>query len=45
VQILGGMGYMRGTKSERLYREVKVMVIGGGSEEILKDLAARQMGL
>ena len=45
VQILGGMGYMRGTKSERIYREVKVMVIGGGSEEIMKDLAARQMGI
>jgi len=45
VQILGGMGYMRGTMSERIYREVKVMMIGGGSEEILKDLAARQMGI
>ncbi|MDE2395723.1 MAG: acyl-CoA dehydrogenase family protein [Burkholderiales bacterium] len=45
VQILGGMGYMRGTKSERLYREVKVMMIGGGSEEIMKDLAARQLGV
>jgi acyl-CoA dehydrogenase len=45
VQIQGGMGYMRGTKSERLYREVKVMMIGGGSEEIMKDLAARQLGL
>ena len=45
VQLLGGMGYMRGSKSERLYREVKVMVIGGGSEEIMKDLAARQLGL
>jgi acyl-CoA dehydrogenase len=45
VQILGGMGFMRGTRSERLYREVKVMMIGGGSEEILKDLAARQLGL
>ena len=45
VQILGGMGYMRGTKSERLYREVKVMMIGGGSEEIMKELAARQLGL
>jgi acyl-CoA dehydrogenase len=43
VQILGGMGFMRGTKSERLYREVKVMMIGGGSEEIMKDLAARQL--
>ena len=45
VQVLGGMGYMRGTKSERIYREVKVMMIGGGAEEIMKDLAARQSGL
>ena len=45
VQILGGMGYMRGTVSERIYREVKVMMIGGGAEEIMKDLAARQMGI
>jgi acyl-CoA dehydrogenase len=45
VQILGGMGYMRGTKSERIYREVKVMMIGGGAEEIMKDLAARQLGI
>jgi acyl-CoA dehydrogenase len=45
VQILGGMGYMRGTKSERIYREVKVMMIGGGAEEIMKELAARQLGI
>jgi acyl-CoA dehydrogenase len=45
VQILGGTGYVRGTKSERIYREVKVMMIGGGSEEIMKELAARQLGL
>jgi acyl-CoA dehydrogenase len=45
VQTLGGMGYMRGTKSERIYREVKVNMIGGGAEEIMKDLAARQLGL
>jgi acyl-CoA dehydrogenase len=45
VQILGGMGYMRGTRSERIYREVKVMMIGGGAEEIMKELAARQLGL
>ncbi|HEY0856254.1 MAG TPA: acyl-CoA dehydrogenase family protein [Albitalea sp.] len=45
VQLLGGMGYMRGMKSERIYREVKVMMIGGGSEEIMKELAARQLGL
>ena len=45
VQILGGMGFMRGTKSERIYREVKVMMIGGGAEEVMKELAARQLGL
>ena len=43
VQILGGMGFMRGTKCERIYREVKVMMIGGGAEEIMKELAARQL--
>lgn len=45
VQILGGAGFMRGGRVERIYREVKVMMIGGGSEEVLNDLAARQMGL
>jgi acyl-CoA dehydrogenase len=42
IQILGGIGFMRGTRSERIYREVKVMMVGGGSQEIMKDLAARQ---
>ncbi|MYN03571.1 acyl-CoA dehydrogenase [Pseudoduganella sp. DS3] len=44
VQILGGMGCMRGTVAERVYRDVKVYMIGGGAEEILNDLAARQLG-
>ncbi len=45
VQILGGMGYMRGSASERIYREVKVAMIGGGTEEIMKELASRQLGI
>ncbi len=45
MQILGGAGYLRGHPVERIYREVKVMAIGGGSEEIMRDLAVRQMGL
>jgi len=45
VQIFGGAGFMRGSKVERIYREVKVNAIGGGTEEIMKDLAARQMGM
>lgn len=43
VHVLGGMGFMRGTKSERIYREVKVMQIGGGATEIMKELAWRQL--
>ena len=31
VQIFGGAGFMRGIKVERIYREVKVNAIGGGS--------------
>jgi len=45
MQILGGLGYMRGNRVERIYREVRVNAIGGGSEEIMRDLASRQYGL
>lgn len=45
MQILGGAGYLRGNPVERIYREVKVHAIGGGSEEIMRDLSVRQMGL
>jgi len=44
-QVLGGNSCIRGGKGERverLYREVRVHAIGGGSEEILLDLAVRQ---
>lgn len=44
-QILGGACYIRGNRVERFYREVRVNAIGGGSEEIMRDLAARQYGL
>ena len=45
MQIMGGISYIRECKTERIYREVRVMAIGGGSEEIMMDLAARRMGL
>ena len=44
VQTLGGAGFIRGSRAERIYRESKVMQIGGGSTEIMKDVAARQLG-
>ncbi len=45
MHVLGGAGFIRGTKVERIYREVRVNAIGGGAEEIMRDLAARQLGL
>ena len=45
MQILGGAGYLRGGRVERIYREVRVNAIGGGSEEIMRDLASRQYQL
>ncbi len=44
VQILGGAGYIRGAKCERIFRETKVLSIGGGATEVMKELAARQLG-
>lgn len=44
MQIFGGAGYLQGAKVERIYRETKVLTIGGGSLEVMKDLAARQLG-
>ncbi|MBT4686613.1 MAG: acyl-CoA dehydrogenase [Rhodospirillaceae bacterium] len=43
VQIMGGAGIIRGSKIERIFRESKILSIGGGSAEVMKDLAARQM--
>ncbi len=45
AQILGGASYLKGSITERLYREVRVQAIGGGSEEIMRDLASRQLGI
>ena len=44
-RIMGGAGYLRGNRIESVYRDVKVNAIGGGSEEIMRDLAVKQMGL
>ena len=43
MQIFGGAAYMRGNKVERIYRETKVMTIGGAAKN-LHGLVARQLG-
>lgn len=44
-QVLGGAGYQRGGPGatvEQMSRDLRMMVVGGGSEEIISDLAVRQ---
>ncbi|OOQ91691.1 acyl-CoA dehydrogenase [Penicillium brasilianum] len=44
-QVMGGLGYSkngRGARIEQISRDVRVMVVGGGSEEILSELAVNQ---
>lgn len=43
AQIFGGAGMIRGHKVERIFRESKILSIGGGSAEVMKDLASRQL--
>jgi acyl-CoA dehydrogenase len=45
MQVLGGQAYAGTTRVERIYREARIFAIGGGTEEILNDLAARQLGI
>ena len=44
-QVLGGAGYQKGGPGavvEQISRDLRMMVVGGGSEEIISDLAVRQ---
>ena len=45
VQLHGGMGYMRETLVERLSRDARVLPIGGGTQEIMKEIAAKALGI
>ncbi|MCU0121439.1 acyl-CoA dehydrogenase family protein [Pseudomonas sp. B2M1-30] len=45
VQILGGLGYMRESRVERLYRDNRILSIGGGTREVMNEIISKQMGL
>ncbi len=41
VQLFGGYGYMRGYLVERLYRDNRILSIGGGTTEIMKEIISK----
>ena len=45
IQIHGGYGYMREYGVERAYRDARLGPIGGGTDEIMKEILGKQFGL
>jgi len=45
VQLHGGYGYMREYPIERFFRDIRLLTIGGGTSEIMKEIIAKQMEL
>ncbi len=43
VQIFGGLGVVRGTAVERIYREVRALRIYEGTSEIQRSIIAREI--
>jgi acyl-CoA dehydrogenase len=41
VQLHGGYGYMREYAIERFARDARLMTIGGGTSEIMRDIIAK----
>ncbi len=45
VQLHGGYGYIREYAIERFFRDIRLLTIGGGTSEIMKEIIAKQMEL
>ncbi|MCI0453576.1 MAG: acyl-CoA dehydrogenase family protein [Candidatus Dadabacteria bacterium] len=45
LQIHGGYGYMREFPVERFYRDARVLTIGAGTSEIMKEIIAKRLEL
>ena len=45
VQLFGGWGYMREYQVERALRDARLGPIGGGTDEIMKEIIGKTMGL
>jgi alkylation response protein AidB-like acyl-CoA dehydrogenase len=45
LQIHGGAGYMKEYEIERAVRDTRLGPIGGGTDEVMKEILGRQLGL
>jgi acyl-CoA dehydrogenase len=45
LQIFGGYGYMEESGIARVYRDMRIMPIGAGTDEIMREVVSRMMGI
>jgi len=45
LQFWGGMGYIEESVVNRIYRDARLVAIGGGADEIMKGIIAKLMGI
>jgi len=43
LHVLGSTAYCEVARVERIFRESRIFAVGGGTEEVLRDLASRQL--
>ncbi len=43
MQIMGGLGYMKASRVQRLWRDIRLMRLGGGTDEIMYNIAGPQL--
>lgn len=44
VQLHGGYGFSREYVVERMYRDTRIMSLGGGTQEIMKEIISKRLG-
>ncbi|MCW8843654.1 MAG: acyl-CoA dehydrogenase, partial [Rhodobacteraceae bacterium] len=45
LQIWGGMGFMEDSLVNRLYRDLRIVPIGGGADEVMQGIICKMMGI
>ena len=45
MQVMGGYGYMMEYPAQKAWRDMRIARIGGGTDEIMREIIATTMGL
>ena len=45
LQFWGGQGFMAENRISRVYRDTKLVSIGGGANEVMQQIICKEMGI